>query len=158
VNTRSLATAAIVCGLIAAAGGLSFTALTLSGVAEGPVVFMLLPVAILASFGVMGFLSLYVYYDGRRRGMKSGLWALLIFLFAGLPGFLVYLLMREPKKRACPTCGTTIRDEFVVCPSCQTRVGRGCPGCHRRVEESWTVCPYCQTDLAFGAGIASERA
>jgi RNA polymerase subunit RPABC4/transcription elongation factor Spt4 len=154
----SLIRACIFCGVLTAAAGLILVTMLLSGgvTADQFVILFLAGVCGLSGLLMMAFLCLYVYYDAASRGMKGALWAFLIFFFASLPGFLVYLLMRTPRLRACVVCGTPIHDDYVVCPTCQTRVGLGCPHCHRRVEPDWVVCPYCQHDLA-PAGHAAEQ-
>ena len=149
MRLASLVRACIFSGVLAGIAGLILVTLLLAGgvTADQFAVLLLAGVCGASALAMMVFLCLYVYYDAGSRGMKGGLWAFLIFFFASLPGFLVYLLMRTPRLRTCPSCGTPIHDDYVVCPTCQTRVGLGCPGCHRRVEPAWVVCPYCQRDL-----------
>lgn len=149
MNLRSLVRACIACGVLSAAAGLILVTILMSGgaTADEVVVLLLAGICGFAALLMMAFLCLYVYYDAQSRGMKGGLWAILIFFFANLPGFLIYLLMRTPRLRACVSCGTPIQDDYVICPTCQTRVGPGCPNCHRRVQSDWVVCPYCQQDL-----------
>lgn len=149
MNTRTLGQAATAAGAFGAACMAAVLLLIFSAHAPGDNAIVLA----LAAFGgvafllTLAFVALYVYYDAESRGMKGGLWALLIFLFANLPGFLIYLLLRGPRLRACPVCRTTLQSDFVVCPTCQTKVGHGCPSCHRHIEPAWTVCPWCQADL-----------
>jgi hypothetical protein len=145
----SLVRACIFCGALAGAAGLILVTVLLAGgaTADQFVVLLLAGVCGFSALLMIAFLCLYVYYDAESRGMKGALWAFLIFFFASLPGFLFYLLMRTPRLRACAACGTPIQDDYVICPTCQARVGLGCPGCHRRVEPAWVVCPYCQRDL-----------
>lgn len=157
MNTRTLSRAAIAFGIL---GALCMAALMVF-LFRSPDPDVVPPAALalaaaggLSFLGMMSFVALYVYYDAESRGMKGGLWALLIFLFASLPGFLIYLLMRTPRLRACPVCRTTLQSDFVVCPTCQTRVGQGCPGCHRHVEPGWTTCPRCQADLLSSRRLA----
>ena len=39
------------------------------------------------------------------------------------------------------------QDDYILCPSCHTRLKNMCPTCHRALDPSWTVCPYCATSL-----------
>jgi RNA polymerase subunit RPABC4/transcription elongation factor Spt4 len=49
--------------------------------------------------------------------------------------------------RACPKCGTAIKEDFVFCPRCGTEILTACPSCHRAVQTDWVRCPYCGIDL-----------
>lgn len=40
--------------------------------------------------------ALVVKYDAKQRGMRSNWWACLTF-FGGLPGLLIYLILRKPR-------------------------------------------------------------
>jgi RNA polymerase subunit RPABC4/transcription elongation factor Spt4 len=150
VSTKALARAAVISGLIGGLAGLGFvTASVLSdhsrtGPAIGTMEFALLVCTLVAWFATMTLVSVYVYFDAESRGMKGGLWALLIFFFANLPGFLIYLLMRNPRLKTCQHCGERLAAEYVVCPRCRSSVGAGCARCHRPIEPEWVVCPYCQ--------------
>jgi CheY-like chemotaxis protein len=47
---------------------------------------------------------------------------------------------------ACPSCARRLGDDMLVCPWCDTSVGRGhCPGCTRTLDPEWRVCPWCRT-------------
>jgi type IV pilus assembly protein PilB len=47
---------------------------------------------------------------------------------------------------ACPACARRLGDDMVVCPWCNTSVGRGhCTSCARPLEAEWRVCPWCRT-------------
>lgn len=157
MNTRTLSRAAIAFGTVGALCMLALTILIFQSPDPNRVPTPAIALVVaggVSMLAMMSFVALYVYYDAESRGMKGGLWALLIFLFASLPGFLIYLLMRTPKLRACPVCRTTLQSDFVVCPTCQARVGQGCPSCHRHVEPGWTTCPRCQADLMAGKRLA----
>lgn len=157
-NTRTLAFASALFGLLSwiLGAAFAFNALTNASDTPGPVSLAVLLACLVSGLLMMGFLALYVYYDAESRGMRGALWALLIFFFASLPGFLVYLLMRTPKLRHCPHCRAPVKEDYVVCPSCNTPVGLGCPGCGRRVEVEWSVCPYCQRALGGSAKAGSS--
>jgi type II secretory ATPase GspE/PulE/Tfp pilus assembly ATPase PilB-like protein len=50
----------------------------------------------------------------------------------------------------CSTCGATVSQDFVACPSCGERVGGGCPHCGRALQPGWKFCPFCAqtTDIS----------
>lgn len=151
MNTRALGLWAAGCGLVSFLAAISVVALSivggeapLRGNAAGLITLALMVVPFMAA---MVFIALYVYSDAESRGMPGALWGLLIFLFASLPGFLIYLLMRRPRLNLCPSCSTPIREDYVVCPRCRASVATACHGCGRRVEPTWSICPYCQTAL-----------
>lgn len=53
-------------------------------------------------------------------------------------------LLAEAEQRAvCPSCKERVDSEFLVCPTCRTRLRRACPSCARLIKPEWTICPYC---------------
>ncbi len=53
-------------------------------------------------------------------------------------------LLAEAEQRAvCPSCKERVDPEFLVCPTCRTRLRRACPSCARLIKPEWTICPYC---------------
>lgn len=151
MNTRTLGLWAAGCGLVSFLAAISLVALSVVG-GDAPLrgngaELMVLALLVVPFVAAMIFIALYVYYDAESRGMPGALWGLLIFFFASLPGFLIYLLMRRPRLNLCPSCATPIREDYVVCPRCRTSVATACHGCGRRIEPAWTICPYCQAPL-----------
>jgi hypothetical protein len=62
----------------------------------------------------------------------------------------------------CATCGRKVNDEWLLCPTCRTRLKRVCPHCSRLVGFEWSLCAWCGRDFdrpigAVGA-IAPARA
>jgi RNA polymerase subunit RPABC4/transcription elongation factor Spt4 len=49
--------------------------------------------------------------------------------------------------RSCPTCARRIDDEWVICPTCRTRLNRVCPNCSRLVGLGWSLCAWCGRDF-----------
>ena len=47
----------------------------------------------------------------------------------------------------CPTCERRIDDEWIICPSCRTRLNRVCPNCSRLVGLDWSLCAWCGKDF-----------
>jgi predicted amidophosphoribosyltransferase len=36
-----------------------------------------------------------------------------------------------------------VEGDWLVCPSCRTRLHRVCPTCNRLTEPEWSLCAYC---------------
>jgi RNA polymerase subunit RPABC4/transcription elongation factor Spt4 len=51
---------------------------------------------------------------------------------------------------ACENCGQEVEKDYLICPSCHTRLREACQSCHRPVELNWSVCPYCETPVIGG--------
>ena len=47
----------------------------------------------------------------------------------------------------CPTCERRVNDEWIICPSCRTRLNRVCPNCSRLVGLDWSLCACCGKDF-----------
>jgi RNA polymerase subunit RPABC4/transcription elongation factor Spt4 len=47
----------------------------------------------------------------------------------------------------CPGCDRRINDEWIICPSCRTRLNRVCPNCSRLVGMDWSLCAWCGKDF-----------
>jgi hypothetical protein len=47
----------------------------------------------------------------------------------------------------CPACDRRIDDEWIICPSCRTRLKRVCPNCSRLVGMDWSLCAWCGKDF-----------
>jgi RNA polymerase subunit RPABC4/transcription elongation factor Spt4 len=107
----------------------------------------------------------------------------LIFLpFFPLPGLILYLILRPretlsevyersleeeallqsiEERMACPGCNRHIEEEFLVCPTCHTRLKKACPSCGRLLHLRWNICPYCgavQTATKATATLAPSAA
>ena len=107
-------------------------------------VFLVLAIAIIVPF-IIGF---YVYRDARQRGMNAILWALVAAVAPALIGLIVYLLVRgDYSNLRCPNCDALVKEQFVVCPKCGTKLRASCPNCATPVELDWAVCPKCTQPL-----------
>ncbi len=51
---------------------------------------------------------------------------------------------------ACQQCGQEVEKEFLICPSCHSRLREACPNCNRALEMTWSVCPYCEASVVSG--------
>jgi RNA polymerase subunit RPABC4/transcription elongation factor Spt4 len=47
----------------------------------------------------------------------------------------------------CPTCERRVDDDWIICPSCRTRLNRVCPNCSRLVGLDWSLCAWCGKDF-----------
>ncbi len=113
-------------------------------------------------------LMLWTYRDIRVRARDPWLRVLAVVIVGllFLPGVVIYLILRpahtveEEYQRTleeeallqsieevpvCPGCGRHIQDNWMVCPSCQTRLKKTCHSCRKLMELSWNICPYCGT-------------
>jgi double zinc ribbon protein len=57
------------------------------------------------------------------------------------------LLAEVESVQHCPTCVRRIDDEWIICPSCRTRLKRVCPNCSRLVGLDWSLCAWCGKDF-----------
>ncbi|HEY3522536.1 MAG TPA: zinc ribbon domain-containing protein [Candidatus Limnocylindrales bacterium] len=47
----------------------------------------------------------------------------------------------------CPTCSRRVKDEWIICPTCRTRLQRVCPNCSHLVGLDWSICAWCGRDF-----------
>lgn len=132
--------------------------------------FILVATGFAAAFAAALWLSLIIwtYRDIRRRSRDPlvRILAVLVVAILFLPGVLVYLLLRPVRTQEdefqqtleeeallqsieesslCPGCGRRVKEEWVACPSCYTRLKKPCHQCGRSIELAWNLCPYCGT-------------
>lgn len=111
-------------------------------------------------------LMVWTYRDMRSRSRDPLLriLAVLLVVVLFLPGIFVYLILRPQRtledeyqkaleeeallqsieeRPVCPGCGGRIKDNWMVCPSCYTRLKKTCRECGRLMELAWNLCPYC---------------
>lgn len=108
----------------------------------------------------------WAFRDMRARSRDVLAVIVAVLLVAILPffGLIVYLMLRPRETLAeayersleqeallqaieepesCPGCGQRIKSDFILCPTCHTRVKQACPSCDRPLQLHWSVCPYC---------------
>ncbi|MBM4363305.1 MAG: zinc ribbon domain-containing protein [Deltaproteobacteria bacterium] len=57
-------------------------------------------------------------------------------------------LLGEAERRVvCPSCKERVDDEFLLCPTCRTRLKRRCPSCAKLIKPEWNICPFCAKDF-----------
>jgi RNA polymerase subunit RPABC4/transcription elongation factor Spt4 len=57
------------------------------------------------------------------------------------------LLAEVEAIKTCPTCARRVNDEWIICPTCRTRLNRVCPNCSRLVGLDWSLCAWCGKDF-----------
>jgi RNA polymerase subunit RPABC4/transcription elongation factor Spt4 len=57
------------------------------------------------------------------------------------------LLAEVEAVKSCPACARRVNDEWIICPSCRTRLNRVCPNCGRLVGLDWSLCAWCGKDF-----------
>ncbi len=113
-------------------------------------------------------LVFWAYRDMRSRGRDplAPILAALLVAVLSLPGLLVYLILRpartldEEYQRTleeeallqaveettrCPGCGRRVKEDWILCPHCHTRLKKACHHCGKLMDLSWNICPYCGT-------------
>ena len=57
------------------------------------------------------------------------------------------LLAEVEGVKSCPTCARRVNDDWIICPTCRTRLNRVCPNCSRLVGLDWSLCAWCGRDF-----------
>ena len=135
-----------------------------------------LAVELVILFMVVIWLALvyWTYADARRRIADPLLiGCATLASFFPFVGTIVYMIVRPPeylddvRERelemqasearlaqlsyyACQHCGHEVEKDFVICPSCHSRLRDPCPNCQRPLEMTWSVCPYCEASVVAG--------
>jgi hypothetical protein len=89
----------------------------------------------------------YINRDAKRRGMSPVLWTVVAILIPNALGIILYFVLRQPLRSACPQCGCAVQIEFNFCPRCNYKLSPSCPQCQRIVGVADIYCPYCGTGL-----------
>jgi len=113
-------------------------------------------------------LVLWTYRDIRRRARDplARILAVLVTAVLFIPGIVIYLILRPTQtledeyqqtleeeallqsieeSLICPGCSRRIKDNWILCPSCHTKLKKSCQACGRLMELPWNLCPYCGT-------------
>lgn len=129
---------------------------------------------VMAGFGVAFIAALWLsliiwtYRDIRSRARDRLVYFLASILVAILfiPGLLIYLVIRPrqtleeeyqttleeeamlqaiEEQVLCPGCERKTKDNWIICPTCQTRLKKTCHHCGQLMDLPWTICPFCGT-------------
>jgi hypothetical protein len=96
----------------------------------------------------------YINRDAKRRGMSPVLWTIVAMFIPNALGIILYFLLRQPLRNACPQCGNTVQTAFNFCPCCNFKLCPSCPQCQRIVNFAYLYCPYCSATLRNQADAA----
>jgi RNA polymerase subunit RPABC4/transcription elongation factor Spt4 len=132
--------------------------------------FMLILTAWGGAFVAALWLSLVIwtYRDirSRARDPLARILAVLVVAVLFLPGVVVYLILRPPRtleedyqhtleeeallqsiedSNLCPGCGRRVKENWMVCPNCHTKLKKTCHKCGKLMDLPWNLCPYCGT-------------
>lgn len=111
-------------------------------------------------------LVIWTYRDirSRARDPLARILAVLVVAVLFLPGIVVYLILRPTRTieedyqhtleeeallqaiedaSLCPGCGRRVKENWIVCPSCHTKLKKNCHQCGKLMELPWNLCPYC---------------
>jgi RNA polymerase subunit RPABC4/transcription elongation factor Spt4 len=53
------------------------------------------------------------------------------------------LLQEIENRHLCPTCSQRIEDDYMICPTCFTKLRNQCHFCSHLLAPEWSLCPYC---------------
>lgn len=107
----------------------------------------------------------------RTRDVVVQILSTLIVLLFNLPGLLLYVVLRPQQSLAeqyersleeeallqdiegreahyCPSCKYPVEPDFLLCPSCRTRLKEPCRSCERLLHPQWDICPFCATEVS----------
>jgi hypothetical protein len=89
----------------------------------------------------------YINRDAKRRGMSPTLWTIVAIVIPNALGLILYFILRQPLRSACPQCGSPVQAGFSFCPQCSCKLTPSCPHCQRVLGATDAYCPYCGTSL-----------
>ena len=89
----------------------------------------------------------YINRDAKRRGMSPVLWTIVAVIIPNALGIILYFILRQPLRSACPQCGNAVQTGFNFCPRCSFKLSPTCPQCQRVIGLNDVYCPYCGTSL-----------
>ena len=120
--------------------------------------------AFLAAFWVS--LVIWTFRDirSRTRDVFAHLLATLMVMVFGPLGLFLYFILRPretlieayersleeeallqdiEERPVCPGCKQLVREDYLICPNCHTKLKKRCPNCGRLLHLRWNICPYC---------------
>ena len=100
----------------------------------------------------------------RTKDPMARILAVLVVILLFLPGLLIYAILRPSRTLEdqfhqsleeeallqtiedlplCPSCSRKVQKNWMLCPTCHTRLNKKCSQCKNLLELSWNLCPYC---------------
>lgn len=122
--------------------------------------------AFLAAFWLSLIIWTFRDIRSRARDPLARILAVLVVAVLFIPGLLVYLILRPPRTleedyqhtleeeallqsiediALCPGCARRVKDQWMVCPNCHTRLKKPCHHCGKLMDLPWNLCAYCGT-------------
>ena len=89
-------------------------------------------------------MCVWVYGDAKKRGMDETVW-LLIVLFTGILGLIIYLIVRDP-----------ISPEYIAPPPVSTPTYTSQPSVQPQLTASTMFCPTCGAKLQSTAKFCTD--
>jgi RNA polymerase subunit RPABC4/transcription elongation factor Spt4 len=139
----------------------------------------LIIIAFAGAFLAALWLSLVIWtfrdIRGRTRDIFAQILAALVVAILNLPGLLIYVMLRPRETLAeayersleeeallqgieeveeCPGCGGRVHPDYIICPTCHTKLKRACAHCGKPLNLRWTICPYCSSTILAQAAPA----
>jgi RNA polymerase subunit RPABC4/transcription elongation factor Spt4 len=134
--------------------------------------FVIMFVALFVAFLTATWISAVIWTFRDIRARSRDIFAhilatLMVFIFFPLfplPGLMLYFILRPretlaevyersleeeallqgiEERLACPGCNRRIEEDFMICPTCHTRLKKECPTCGRLLHLRWNICPFC---------------
>jgi RNA polymerase subunit RPABC4/transcription elongation factor Spt4 len=134
--------------------------------------FIIMFAALFAAFLTAVWISvvIWAFRDIRARSrdvfaqILATLMVLIFFPLFPFPGLILYLFLRPretlsevyersleeeallqgiEERMACPGCNRRIEEDYMICPTCHTRLKKACPACGHLLHLRWNICPYC---------------
>jgi RNA polymerase subunit RPABC4/transcription elongation factor Spt4 len=116
-------------------------------------------------FALWAALVAWTWFDisARTDNFLYRFGAILIVATGAVFGFAIYLLLRPSLTReevevreieeailasqsqflSCPSCHSSVREDFAYCPNCSFKLHTECSSCGKQINISWGTCPYC---------------
>jgi RNA polymerase subunit RPABC4/transcription elongation factor Spt4 len=116
----------------------------------GPIVLSVGMVVGLLLLCVAAGIGIHVYGDSRKRGMEPVLWTLLAVCVPYFLGLIIYLIVRNPPRAACPSCGARAPGKASFCPSCGSPLQRSCARCRAPLQKEDRFCHACGQEATAG--------
>lgn len=125
----------------------------------GTMISIIPPIICLLMFGallvVWILIGRFVYYDAKKRGMDPWLWLLVVMFVPNFIGLIIYLIVRSYNtndtttyNKRCSKCGSSVREDYNICPNCGENLKKKCEYCGQIVDENWNICPHCGNNLS----------